>query len=358
MSHPVNVGLIGCGAISPIYINNAKAFESMRIVACADLQMDRAQARAAEYGIPRSCGVLELIHDPEVEAVLNLTTPEAHGEIAMASVHAGKSVYNEKPLTIRRREARRLLGVADHQGLLVGCAPDTFMGAGLQTCRGAIDDGLIGQPVAATAFMMYSGPEKWHPDPAFYFKRGAGPLFDMGPYYITALVSLLGPVVRVSAAGRRTFPVRTITSQPHHGETIDVEVPTHISGALEFESGAIATIVMSFDVWYHSMPPIEVHGAEGSMQVPDPNGYGGPVRVRRHDDDTWRDLPLSPTLRQDNARGIGLDDLCRCLRTGGNPRASGALAYHVLDVMHGLVDSAKEGKHVVIESRVERPERI
>lgn len=364
MPHPVHVGLIGCGAISPVYINNAKGFESMRIVACADLQSERAKARAEEYGIPRTCGVLELIHDPQVEVVLNLTTPDAHSEVALASVHAGKSVYNEKPLAIRRRDARRILGVANHQGLLVGCAPDTFMGAGLQTCRAVIDEGAIGQPVAATAFMMYSGPEKWHPDPAFYFKRGAGPLFDMGPYYITALVSLLGPVSRVSAAARKTSPTRTVTSQPHHGEIIEVEVPTHVSGSLEFESGAIATMVMSFDVWHHSMLPIEVYGSEGSMQVPDPNGYGGPVRVRRHDETAWREVGLSPDHRSDNARGIGLEDLCRCLRCGsrggraGRPRASGELAYHVLEVMHGLVDSAEEGRHVAIESRVGRPEPV
>jgi predicted dehydrogenase len=364
MSHPVHVGLIGCGAISPVYMNNAKGFDSMRIVACADLQADRANARAAEYGIPRTCGVLELIHDPEVEVVLNLTTPDSHAEIAMASVHAGKCVYNEKPLTIRRRDARRILGVADNQGLLVGCAPDTFMGAGLQTCRAVIDEGQIGTPVAATAFMMYSGPEKWHPDPAFYFKRGGGPLFDMGPYYITALVSLLGRVARVSAAARKSFPTRMITSQPKHGESIEVEVPTHVSGSLEFASGALATLVMSFDVWHHSMPPLEIYGSEGSLQVPDPNGYGGPVRIRRHDQPEWKDVPLFSAARADNARGIGLDDLCRCLRCGqrggraGRPRAWGELAYHVLDVMHGLVDSAAEGRHVVIESGVERPEPV
>lgn len=364
MPHPVHVGLIGCGAISPVYINNAKGFESMRIVACADQQMERAKARAAAYGIPRTCGVLELIHDPGVEVVLNLTTPDAHAEVAMMSVHAGKSVYNEKPLTIRRREARRVLELAQREGLSVGCAPDTFMGAGLQACRGVIDEGGIGMPLAATAFMMYSGPEKWHADPAFYFKHGAGPLFDMGPYYITALVSLLGPVVRVTAAARKSFPTRTITSQPRHGETIEVEVATHVSGSLEFESGAIATMVMSFDVWHHSMPPFEIHGSEGSMQVPDPNTYGGPVRVRRHDEKEWREVSLSPTLRADNARGIGLDDLCLCLRGGSRrtkakrPRASWALAYHVLEVMHGLVDSAEGGAHVSIESRVQRPERM
>ncbi len=364
MPHPVHVGVIGCGAISPVYLANAKGFESMKVVACADLQPERAKSRAAEFGIPRTCGVLELIHDPEVEVVLNLTTPDAHAEIAMASVHAGKSVYNEKPLTIRRREARRLLGVAERQGLFVGCAPDTFMGAGLQACRGVIDEGQIGEPVAATAFMMNSGPEKWHADPEFYFKRGAGPLFDMGPYYITALVSLLGSVERVCASARKSLPTRTISSQPRAGETIEVEVPTHVSGSLEFESGAIATVVMSFDVWHHSMPPIEIHGSEGSIQAPDPNGYGGPVRVRRHDASGWREVPLDPTLRADDARGIGLDDLCRCLRCrdgggrSGTPRASGAMAYHVLEVMHAMADSAEEGRHMAVESRIVRPERM
>lgn len=364
MPHPVHVGLIGCGAISQVYLNNCRGFESLRVVACADLQPDRAKARAAEFGIPRTCGVLELIHDPEIEVVLNLTNPGAHAEVALATVHAGKSVYNEKPLTIRRREARRILEEARRHGLLVGCAPDTFMGAGLQACLAAIDSGQIGKPVSATAFMMGHGPEGWHADPEFYYKRGAGPLFDMGPYYITALVAMMGPVCRVTASTGKAFESRTIGSEAKRGQVIDVEVPTHVAGTLDFESGAIATLVMSFDVWHHSLPPIEIHGTEGSLRGPDPNQFGGPVLVRRHDDKEWREVPLhaSPTSRVDNARGIGLDDLCRCLRCGshggraGLPRASGQLAYHVLEVMHGLIDSAESGRHAAMESRVVRPE--
>ena len=357
MTSPVPIGLIGCGAIAPTYIQNAKSTpDLLRIVACADLNADKAKATASEYAIPRTAGVLELIHDPEVEVILNLTTPDSHAEIALAAVHAGKSVYNEKPLTIRRRDARKILGIAEHQGLLIGCAPDTFLGAGLQTCRRAIDDDQIGAPIAATAFFLSRGPESWHPNPSFYYQRGGGPLFDMGPYYLTALVNLLGPIAKVSAAARTTFPTRTITSQPRHGETINVEVPTHIAGTLEFASGAIATLIHSFDIWHHSLPPIEIHGTQGSLQAPDPNTFAGPVRIRRHDDQSWRDLPLLPHLPTTNARGLGLADLCRALREGGKPRASGDLAYHILETMHSLLDSAESGERVTVASQPERSE--
>lgn len=356
MTQPVHVGLIGCGEIAPRYVKNARGFESMRIVACADIRAERARAFAAEHGVPRACGVLELIHDPEVEVVLNLTPPSSHGEIALASVHAGKSVYNEKPLTVRRRDARRILADAERHGLLVGCAPDTFMGAGQQACRRVIDGGELGEIVGGAAFMMNRGPESWHPNPVFFYETGAGPLFDMGPYYITALVNLLGPVARVTASGRTTWLKRPVTVAGREGEVIQVEVPTHVAGVLEFRQGAVVTLVMSFDVRHHAMPHIELYGSEATLRAPDPNEFGGAARVLGREEREWHEVSGPPTARVDDARGIGLEEMCRCLRGGGAHRASGALAYHVLDVMHGIADAAERGRHVTIESSVERPE--
>ncbi len=230
MEKKIKIGVIGCGNISSIYFEQAKTFDILEVAACADLVMERAHERAAKYGIPRACSVDELLADPEIQIVVNLTTPGSHAGVALASLRAGKSVYNEKPLTINREDAQQILKLADEKGLRVGAAPDTFMGAGLQTCRKLIDEGAIGEPVAATAFMVCHGHESWHPDPEFYYQVGGGPMFDMGPYYLTALVSLIGPVKSVAGITRITFPERTITSKPKYGKKIEVEVPTHVAG--------------------------------------------------------------------------------------------------------------------------------
>ncbi|MEW6071057.1 MAG: Gfo/Idh/MocA family oxidoreductase [Planctomycetota bacterium] len=351
---PVRVGLVGCGNISGIYLANAKRLPELAVVACADLVPERARAAAAAHGVPRACSPEELLADPEVEVILNLTVPCAHAAVARAVLLAGKSVYNEKPLAIRREEGRELLDLARERGLRVGGAPDTFLGGSHQTCRRLVDEGAIGVPVAATAFMVCHGHEGWHPDPAFYYEEGGGPLFDMGPYYLTALVNLLGPVRRACASARITFPARTIASEPKRGQTIRVETPTHVAGVLDFVSGAVASLVMSFDVWHASLPPIEVHGEAGSLSVPDPNAFGGPVRLRRAADREWTEVPATGGPL-DNARGLGLADLARTLRTGGEPRASGELAYHVLDVMHALLESSEGGRHVEVASRCARP---
>lgn len=351
---PVKVGIVGCGNISGIYLKNGRMLESIEIVACADLVLERARARAEEYGIPKACTVDELLADPEIEIVVNLTVPKAHAEVALKAVQAGKHVYNEKPLTVEREDGRRLLEEAEKRGVLVGGAPDTFMGAGLQTCRKLIDDGWIGRPVAATAFMLSRGHESWHPDPEFYYQRGGGPMFDMGPYYLTALVSLIGPIKRVTGSTQTTFSERLITSKPKYGQTITVNTPTHIAGVMDFACGAVGTIVTSFDVWGGNVPCIEIYGTEGTLSVPDPNGFGGPVRIRRAGSHEWSDVPHTH-IYAENARGLGVADMAYALRSGRPHRASGEMAYHVLDVMHAFHDASDTGSHVQIQSTCERP---
>lgn len=348
------VGVVGCGDISGIYLQTDRVFDVLDIVACADLILDRAKARAEEFDVPRACTTEELLADPDIEIVINLTNPDAHAEVAFKAIEAGKSVHNEKPLTTDREDARRLLEAARARGLRVGCAPDTFLGAGLQTCRKLIDDGWIGTPVAATAFMLCHGHESWHPNPDYYYQPGAGPMFDMGPYYLTALTNLMGPVSRVSGSARITFPERIITSQPLYGTTIKVNTPTHVAGILEFASGAIGTIITSFDVWAHRLPCIEIYGTDGTMSVPDPNGFGGPVRVRRPGAEDWSEVPLTHGYAR-NSRGIGVADLAYALRSGRPHRASGELGFHVLDIMHAFLESAHQRRHIDLTSTCTRP---
>lgn len=352
---PVRVGVVGCGNISGIYLENLteRFAETVQVVACADLDEGRAKERAAEFGVPKAGGVAELLADGEVEVVLNLTTPPAHATVALAALREGKHVYGEKPLAVDLRDARKVLEEAEARGLLVGCAPDTFMGAGLQTCLDVIEEGRIGEPVAATAFMTNHGHESWHPDPGFYYKAGGGPMFDMGPYYLTALVALIGPVRRVSGSARASFGEREISSEPKRGERIEVEVPTHVAGTLDFENGAIGTIVTSFDVWAANLPRIEIYGSEGSLSVPDPNNFGGPVRLLRAGA-AWEEVPVRRDFAE-NSRGLGVADMARAVRDGGHHRATGALAYHVLEVMHALHDSSGSGRHVGISSTFDRP---
>jgi predicted dehydrogenase len=351
---PVNVGVIGTGNISGIYLEIGQTFGILKITAVADLIRERAESQAELYEIPRVLSNSEMLNDPSIEVILNLTTPDAHAEIAFQALNAGKSVYNEKPLAISREDGVKMLTLAQDKGLLVGGAPDTFLGGGLQTCRKLIDDGWIGSPVAATAFMLCHGHESWHPDPEFYYKEGGGPMFDMGPYYLTALVSLMGPVKCVTGSTRVTFPTRTITSEPFNGRVIRVEVPTHVAGILEFASGAIATIITSFDVWDHQLPFIEIYGTAGSLSVPDPNTFGGPVKVRRPGMDSWSELPLTHGYAE-NSRSLGLADLAYALRTGRPQRASGELCNHVLDIMHAIHDASNQGRHIELESSCSQP---
>ena len=246
-----------------------------------------------------------LVESQEIDLVIDLTIPAAHALVNQRALEAGKHVYTEKPLAVTRDEGLATVALAERMGLRVGSAPDTFLGAGLQTCASLIDEGVIGEPVAAVAFMAGHGPESWHPDPAFFYKKGAGPMFDMGPYYLTALVSLLGPVARISGVARKSFAERIATSEARRGERLPVEVPTHYAATLDFAAGAVATMIISFDVWAHNLPRIEIYGSEGSLSVPDPNTFGGPVRIRLAGDAEWREVPLTHPYTE-NSRGLGV----------------------------------------------------
>lgn len=351
---PINVGIIGCGNVSSQYLNAARLFRSFRIAALADLEPARAQARAAEFGIPKALPIDDLLGDADLDLVINLTVPSVHASVSKQVLEAGRSVYSEKPLASTREEAESVLELARSRGLRVGCAPDTFLGAGLQTSRKLLDDGWIGEPVAATAFMMSRGMEMWHPDPAFFYQPGAGPLFDVGPYYVTALVHLLGPVVKVASTAKTSFSERLITSQPLFGTRIPVGTPTHISGLLTFESGVVGTLMTSFDVWASELPRIEIYGTEGTLSVPDPNTFGGPVRLKRAGAGEWSTLPLTHGYPE-NSRGLGVADMAHALLSGRAHRASGALAYHVLDIMQSTLEAAEAERTLTLPSRAERP---
>ncbi|HMN29977.1 MAG TPA: Gfo/Idh/MocA family oxidoreductase [Caldilineaceae bacterium] len=347
------IGIIGCGNISGIYLKSDKVFDNLQIVGCADIDMARAQARAAEYGI-RAYSIGDLLADPAIELVVNLTIPAAHAEVAAQALNAGKATYSEKPFALTRADGRQLLDLAGRKGLPIGCAPDTFLGGGLQTCRKLVDDGAIGEPVAATAFMMSHGHENWHPNPEFYYKAGGGPLFDMGPYYLTPLVPIIGPVRRVAGMTRITFPERLVTSQPLAGQRITVEVPTHVAGLLEFANGAIGTIIQTFDVWGANLPRLEIYGTEGSLSLPDPNTFGGPVRIRLKGKNEWEEVTLSH-IYTENSRGLGVADMAAARKTGRPHRASGELAYHVLDIMQAIHEASEQQGQIELTSSCARP---
>ena len=348
-------GIIGCGNISDAYFNATKTYPILEIVACADLDVDRAKAKAEQHNVPKACTPEQLLADPEIEIVINLTIPVAHHAVSKAIIESGKHVHVEKPLCLTREQGRELLTLAAAKGLRVGCAPDTFLGGAHQTCRKLIDDGWIGTPIAAQAFMIGRGHESWHPAPEFYYKAGGGPMFDMGPYYLTALVNLLGGLRRVTGSARKTFPTRTITSEPLKGTVIDVDVPTHIAGVMDFESGVVGTLVTSFDVYGapHGSP-ITVFGTEGTLQVPDPNGFGGSVKVKTARSSEFVEVPLTHGYSGNN-RGVGAADLAQAVRTGRAHRTSGALAFHVLEAMWGFHDASDTGAHYEMTSKIERP---
>ena len=349
------IGIVGCGNISGIYFENlCTVFENVEVKACADLDVERVQAKVKEYPDVEELTLDGILANPEIDIVVNLTTPQGHFPVAMQAVEAGKSVHNEKPLVLTREEGRQLLAAASAKGVRVGCAPDTFMGGGIQTCRKLIDDGLIGEPIGAQAFMLCHGHESWHPDPEFYYKVGGGPMFDMGPYYVTVLLALLGPVKRVTGSARISSAERTITSEKKFGQKIEVEVPTHVTGVLDFAGGAIGTIVTSFDVWAADVPRIEIFGTEGTLSVPDPNCFGGVPKVKRMGADEWSDVSLTHGYAE-NSRGIGTADMAAAIAGDRPHRASGELAFHVLDIMHAIHDASNDGQHVLLESSCERP---
>ena len=350
----LRVGVVGCGNIVEQYLNTLPHLDNVRLVAAADLDPARAEQVAARVPGARALSVDELIADPDVDLVLNLTIPAVHHEIALKAIAAGKQVYGEKPLADTVAHAREILRAADAAGVTIGSAPDTVLGSGIQTARKAVDDGLIGRPLAATASMTTPGHERWHPNPDFYYQPGGGPLLDMGPYYVTALITLLGPVASVIGAASSLRDQRTIGSGPRAGETIPVDVDTHVTGVLVHASGALSTLVMSFDTVGSRASRIEVHGERGSLIVPDPNNFDGETELKTLDDDEWRVLDQSAGY-VGVGRGIGLQDLALA---GGTPRASGTVAFHALEVMESLIESAHEGRAVTISSTCERPSAV
>jgi predicted dehydrogenase len=358
MGEPLNVGIVGVGTISRAYLTTFAWLPAVRVTALADLEPARAEAALADAPHARAVAVQGLLAADDVDLVLNLTVPAAHAEVALAALAAGKHVYGEKPLALDVAEATRVLDRAD--GLRVGCAPDTVLGTGLQTARRAVDDGLIGRPVAANAVFANPGHESWHPAPEFYYRPGGGPLLDMGPYYLTALVHLLGPVERVVGAASRARTTRTIGSGPRAGTAFDVEIDTHVTGVLVHTSGALTTLTTSFDVVATTQPRIEVHGTEGSLSVPDPNRFDGDVLVRTPADGRtgeWALLPPSAGF-VDAARGVGVADLAANLAAGRPHRASAEVALHVLDVMETLLAAAQDGTGRRVGTTCTRPEPV
>lgn len=353
MNPKTKIGIIGCGNISQAYFNGARALDMIQIKACADLNMDSARKKAKENGV-LALGIEELLADPEIVIVANLTTPQSHAEVNLQALNAGKHVHCEKPFAVTREEGRVVLALAAQKGLMAGGAPDTFLGGGLQTSRKLIDDEWIGKPVSGTAFLNCHGHEGWHPNPGFYYLNGGGPLFDMGPYYLTALVHLLGPVKKVAAMGGRAFEKRTATSEGAKGKILPVEVDTHVAGVMEFCNGALITLIMSFDVWKSEGRFLEIHGTRGSLKVPDPNGFGGPVALCRAGMETWQEVPPSHGYT-DNLRMIGVADMACAISKGRANRCSGEMAYHVLDVMHSFGDSSRSGRHIEITSSCRQP---
>lgn len=362
------IGIIGCGNISGIYLKTAVTVKNLELVAVADLDPARAQSALIDLSTKVASGdyknakitrppivqsVSELLANPEIDLVLNLTVPKVHAQIALATLEAGKHAYSEKPFATNREDGQKIMALASRKNLRVGCAPDTFLGGGNQTCRKLLDDGWIGTPVAATAFMTCHGHESWHPSPEFYYQTGGGPMLDMGPYYLTALVNLLGPAKRVTGFAKVTFPERTITSAAKYGQIMKVETPTHITSIIEFANGTLVTLIMSFDIWAANLPCLELHGTQGSLSIPDPNTFGGIVRVARPGK-PFTEVPLTHGYAE-NSRGLGVADMASAIQANRQHRANGDLAFHVLDIMQAALDTANTGKIVNLTTTCERP---
>ncbi len=364
----LGIGVIGCGNISMTYLRNAALFADVELRACADISPDAAALRAREYGI-RASSVDQLLADPEVDLVLNLTIPAVHFDVTMSALSAGKHVFTEKPLATSAADGRVLVAEAKRRGLQLGSAPDTFLGAAGRRARRLMDEGAIGRPVSGTAFMMGRGMEHWHPNPQFYYQPGGGPVFDMGPYYLTMMVNLLGPVVRVMAMATKGQEERLITAEgPFKNTRFKVGTPTSILSLLEFQSGATVNFGASWDVFRHSNHPIELHGTEGSLRLPDPDTFGGTVSLSERGAD-WRDFESDDELYgarnwpyaapdRANYRMLGVADLARSLKEGRPPRASGDLALHVLEIMEAILQSGESGQPVSIGAELIPPPHL
>jgi predicted dehydrogenase len=351
----VKVGVVGCGVISRAYVENAKAFDSFELVACADLDPASAIALARASGL-RTATVADLIADDEIDLVLNLTPAPVHAEVIADALAAGKHVYTEKPVATEVADSLALITTAERQRLRIGCAPDIFLGAAYQAGRAAIDGGLIGEPLSVSAAMLAGGQESWHPNPDMFYVDGAGPLFDMGPYYLTAIAALLGPIARVAGFGSTSRRTRTIEIGPRTGESFRASTPTHTTAAMELESGVLANLVASFDTAGQYVCDLVIHGTEGVLMLPDPNAFEGTVRLKRGRGG-WEDLSYASRGARD-ARGIGLHDMVEAIRDDRPHRASGMLGAHVVEVVRGILAAVHEGRTVEIESRVALPEPL
>ena len=350
----MHIGIIGCGNISGAYFSGAKHASNLKLKACADINHDAAKAKALEHGV-EALTVEQLLSDSEIELVVNLTIPKVHVEVGLQIIASGKHVYAEKPLAVDLDGGQRLIQAAAAKSLRVGSAPDTFLFRGSQTARKLIDDGWIGQPLSGTAFMRCHGHESWHPNPAFYYDIGGGPLLDMGPYYLTALVNFLGPIQSVIARCGRGFDERLATSEGARGQKIPVKVDTHCAGILQFESGPIISMIMSFDIWGSPLPALMVHGTEGSLMPGDPNGFSDNPTLFRPEDSEERAIPFT---HANNQRMIGVVDMVDAIANNRLHRASGELALHVLETMVAFGESSRSGETVEIRSRPPRPEAL
>lgn len=343
---PVGVGVIGAGVISTEYLKNLTTFPDVEVRFVADIDEARAQAQAEAFGVAGSGSVDELLADDKIEIVVNLTLPKVHVEVALRALEAGKHVWSEKPFALDRASGKQLLEAAHAKGLRVATAPDTFLGAGIQSARRLVESGAIGAPLTALTLMQSPGPESWHPNPDFLFQEGAGPLFDIGPYYLTALVQLFGPVARVTAAASKARESRVIGSGPRAGEEFAVTVPTHVSALYEFESGQTAQSIFSFDSKL-GRTQFEVAGLEGTVAVPDPNTFTGDLIVHGADG-----IETVPATGSTSSRGTGVVELARAIRADRPERASGEQAYHVLDIMVSTIEAGVSGLPVTVESTV------
>lgn len=344
---PVGVGFIGAGNISKQYLDNLTSFPDVKVHVIADLFEDLAATRAAEYGIETSGGVDAALNHPDVEIIVNLTIPAAHVEVATAAVRAGKHVWTEKPFSLDRESGLGLLEEARAAGVRLGCAPDTFLGAGIQTALRLINDGAIGTPLTALTRFQSPGPESWHPNPAFLFAEGAGPLFDMAPYYLTTLVQAFGSIAKVAAVGSKAFETRTVGSGPKEGEVFDVEVPTYVSAIAQFESGASSHSVFSFEAPKADVGVVQISGTEGIISLPDPNNFDGDIKLCKLGEEDWTVIPSEGPA---NGRGMGVLDMARSIRAGIPHRVQGELAYHVLDAMVSINESVSTGAFVDVLS--------
>jgi predicted dehydrogenase len=349
----IGIGVVGCGVISKAYMTAMKRFANIELKAVADMRTQPAEERGREFGVP-GMRVDELLKRDDIEIVVNLTVPLAHTDVSLAVLNAGKHVHSEKPLGVNVAEARKVIDLAERKGLRVGCAPDTFLGGGHQTARKLIDDGAIGTPVAGTAIFGCPGHERWHPAPGFYYLRGGGPMLDMGPYYITDLIQLLGSIASVMGSATRPGNERMVGNGPLKGTAIPVEIATHVAGTLEFVSGAVVSICMSFDVPKHMHTPIEIYGTEGSLLVPDPNRFGGGVRLAKTGED-WETQKHTHAHTDGEFRSIGVADMAAGIIGNRPHRASGALALHALEAMEAFQISSDQGRRVTLETSVERP---